>query len=152
MRLHDLGDHLVLLRHLRLQGGVLLFQPPAFSVRSTLEGGGAVLEELLLPLVKHGGVQSLLVAHVRYRNLVNQVPFQNPLYPLQKISCVFQPRAFPPSRLYLNRSRVFVQFHLKQNTNRRSETNYNPFFHFSSNSSFFPSWILPLFFPFFVYM
>ena len=65
MLLHEFREDLVLALELLLQKG----DPPVLGVTGTsvsgLEGGGRVLEELLLPAVEHGGVDVVLITKVR---------------------------------------------------------------------------------------
>ena len=74
---HQFGQHFIL----RLD---LLFQirnPFLFGLMvlpsSLLESGGSVLEELLLPAVEYGWLESRLVTRVRDRHSFHQMPPQN---------------------------------------------------------------------------
>jgi hypothetical protein len=81
MRFHDLSDHFVLVGQFGLQIGDLLFQVAAASVSklvaALLESRGSLLEENLLPLVKLGGLDAILVTDLRKGYFFNQVPPQN---------------------------------------------------------------------------
>ena len=76
MLLHQLRQDFVLALELVLQGGdravlgVVRRRAPPTGVR---EGGGAVLEELLLPAVEEGRVEAELVAQVRDGGLLQEV-------------------------------------------------------------------------------
>jgi hypothetical protein len=65
MFLHEFREDFVLSLELFLQEG----DPPVLGVTgasgSGFEGGGGVLEELLLPAVEHGGVDAVLVTEVQ---------------------------------------------------------------------------------------
>src|SRR3954447_14004164 len=65
MLLHEFGEDFVLALELLLQEGDLPVLGVAGASGAGLEGGGAVLEELLLPAVGHRGVDAVLVAQVR---------------------------------------------------------------------------------------
>ena len=78
MGLHNLRNHLVLVGDSSLERCVLPFQPAVLGVVFSLEGRRAVLEELLLPLVEQGGMQSMLVAKVGNGHLLDQMPLENP--------------------------------------------------------------------------
>src|SRR5512135_814820 len=65
MFLHQFREDLVLALELLLQEG----DPPILGIADAsgtgFEGGRAVLEELLLPAVEHGGVDAVLVTQIR---------------------------------------------------------------------------------------
>src|SRR2546426_11851987 len=65
MLLHEFGEDLVLALELLLE----VSDPPVLVVAGAsgagLEGGRAVLEELLLPAVEHRGVDAVLVTPIR---------------------------------------------------------------------------------------
>ncbi len=77
--LHQLGDDLVLGGQLGLAAAATLRSagdgPAAFAL--PLEGGRAVLEELLLPLVELGRLDVVLVAQVGDRHAIDQVPLDD---------------------------------------------------------------------------
>jgi hypothetical protein len=78
--LQEFGQDLVLALELVLEGsdlavlGVLL---GLASPAGVLKGGGAVLEELLLPAVEEGGVEAELVAQVGNGGLLQEVAAEN---------------------------------------------------------------------------
>jgi hypothetical protein len=73
MFLHEFGDHFVLALELGLQGGDPLVLGVGAAAVGTLEDGGAVLEELLLPGVEEGGLEVVLVADVGDGHPVDEV-------------------------------------------------------------------------------
>src|SRR5580698_8375291 len=74
---HQLGQHLVLVLDLLFQKlDALLFRGMILAAFA-LEGGSPVLEELFLPTIKHRWLEPILLAEIRDRNLVEQVPPQN---------------------------------------------------------------------------
>src|SRR5262245_3100791 len=74
MFLHQFGNDLVLALELVAQGGDGPLEMAVGCLTLPLEGGGAVLEELLLPDVEEGGGELMLVAEVRDGDVVDQVP------------------------------------------------------------------------------
>ena len=74
MFLHQFSDDLVLALELVAQRGDGLLKVAVGCLALPLEGGGAVLEELLLPDVEQGGRELMLVAEVRDGDVVDQVP------------------------------------------------------------------------------
>ncbi len=76
MRLHDLGQHLVLAGQL----GFKLFDPLVLAVHDGLglaavvERGITVLEELFQPSIKLRGVELQFIAQIGDGHLVEQVP------------------------------------------------------------------------------
>src|SRR6516165_6190953 len=77
MLLHQFGDDLVLALELVAEGGDGPLEVAVGCRALPLEGGGAVLEELLLPDVEQGGRELMLVAEVRDRDVVDQVAPQD---------------------------------------------------------------------------
>ena len=73
---HQLGEHFVLGLDLLLQplDAILLWRPLAGLV---LEGGGAVFKSLLSPAIENRQLNLELVAELRDRLLVHQMPSQN---------------------------------------------------------------------------
>src|SRR5438309_19691 len=65
MFLHEFREDFVLALELLLQVGDPLVLGVGGASGAGLEGGGAVLEELLLPAVEHGGVDAVLVTQIR---------------------------------------------------------------------------------------
>src|SRR3954451_17292409 len=65
MFLHEFREDFVLALELLLQEGDLPILGIAGASGSGFEGGGAVLEELLLPAVEHRRVDAVLVAQIR---------------------------------------------------------------------------------------
>src|SRR3954464_7043403 len=65
MFLHESREDFVLALELLLQEGDLPILGVAGASGAGFEGGGAVLEELLLPAVEHRGVDAVLVAQIR---------------------------------------------------------------------------------------
>src|SRR6201996_9095897 len=77
MFLHQFRDDLVLALELVAQGGDGPLEVALGRGALPLEGGGSVLEELLLPDVEQGGRELVLVAEVRDGDVVDQVPPQD---------------------------------------------------------------------------
>jgi hypothetical protein len=78
--LHQLGQHLVLGAELGLQGSnlaVLGIRAGLAAPAGLLEGGGAVLEENLLPVVEEGRLDAVLIAQVGDRDLLQEVAAQD---------------------------------------------------------------------------
>src|SRR5258708_26622925 len=77
MLLHEFREDLVLALELLLKVG----DPPVLGVAGAsgagLEGGGGVLEELLLPAVEHRGVDAVLVTEIRNRGVFEEVKPQD---------------------------------------------------------------------------
>src|SRR5512135_2998724 len=73
MFLHEFREDFVLALELLFQEG----DPPVFGVTgassSGFEGGGGVLEELLLPTVEHCGMDVVLVTEVRNRDAFEEM-------------------------------------------------------------------------------
>src|SRR5512135_3174544 len=73
MFLHEFREDFVLALELLFQEG----DPPVFGVTgassSGFEGGGGVLEELLLPAVEHCGMDVVLVTEVRNRDAFEEM-------------------------------------------------------------------------------
>src|SRR3982751_3158877 len=65
MFLHEFREDLVLALELLLEEGNLPILGVAGATGAGFEGGRAVLEELLLPAVEHGGVDAVLVTQIR---------------------------------------------------------------------------------------
>lgn len=59
----------------QFSGSTLFIGQTAFG--KTSESGGAVLEELILPLVDLAGLQAMLIAKVRQRDLLDQVSLED---------------------------------------------------------------------------
>ena len=72
-----LGQNLVLGMDLLLQVGDPLLVGRMVRSRFLLEGGRAVLEELLLPAVENGGLQAEFIAELRDRLILQQMPPQD---------------------------------------------------------------------------
>ena len=77
MLLHELGNDLILALNLVSQSGngpllVFLGRRP-----NLLKGGSSVLEELLLPVVEHRGLDVVLVAKIGHRNSLEQMAAQD---------------------------------------------------------------------------
>src|SRR5579883_2212307 len=77
MFLHQLADDLVLALELVAPGGDGPLEVAVGCRVLPLEGGGAVLEELLLPEVEQRGRELMLVAEVRDGDVVDQVAPQD---------------------------------------------------------------------------
>jgi hypothetical protein len=73
MLLHEFGDDFVLALELGLQGGDPLALGVGGAAVGAFEGGGAVLEELLLPGVEEGGLEMVLVAEIGDGHPVDEV-------------------------------------------------------------------------------
>lgn len=67
---------------------VVLGRPTAGSALGPIEHHGPLLEPILLPAVGEGRMNPALLAQVRHRHLVHQVPPQNRYLPL---SCEVSP-------------------------------------------------------------
>jgi predicted transposase YbfD/YdcC len=65
MFLHEFRENFVLALELLFQEGDLPILGIAGALGAEFEGGGAVLEELLLPAVEHRGVDAVLVTQIR---------------------------------------------------------------------------------------
>jgi hypothetical protein len=74
---HHFREHFVLLAQLGFQSCDLLLQVLLCGCLLVLEGRSAILEKRLLPPVKHGRMDPVLVTQVRDRNPLYQVTFQN---------------------------------------------------------------------------
>jgi hypothetical protein len=72
---HQFGQDLILGLHLLLQelDPFLLLLDLAGGAFLGLEGGGSVLEELLLPAVEHRRLQALFLTEIGNRHLIQQV-------------------------------------------------------------------------------
>src|SRR5581483_4532510 len=77
MFLHQFGDDFVLALELVAQGGDGSLEVPLWRGILALEGGRAVLEELLLPEVKERGRELVLIAEVRGGHAVDQMAPKN---------------------------------------------------------------------------
>jgi hypothetical protein len=77
MFLHQFGDDLVLALELVAQGGDRAMEVATGCGALPLEGGGAVLEELLLPEVEQSGRERMLVTEVGDGDVVDQVAPQD---------------------------------------------------------------------------
>jgi hypothetical protein len=77
VRFHDLGDHFVLGRDLRLQRFVPTQKRLRLRTRLALEKRGQVLEHLLLPAIENGGLDLVPVTQIRDRYPVDQMLAQN---------------------------------------------------------------------------
>src|SRR5260370_12837989 len=77
MLLHEFREELILALEFVLGVG----DPPVLGVAGAsgagLEGGGGVLEELLLPAVEHRGVDAVLVTEIRNRGVFEEVKPQD---------------------------------------------------------------------------
>src|SRR5512135_1196497 len=77
MFLHEFREDFVLALELLFQEG----DPPVFGVTgassSGFEGGGGVLEELLLPAVEHCGMDVVLVTEVRNRDAFEEMKLKD---------------------------------------------------------------------------
>src|SRR4051812_26765336 len=73
MFLHDFREDLVLAFELLLQGRDPLLLEVGRPLGAAFEGGGAVVEELLLPAVEHRGMDAVAVAEVRDRRVLQEV-------------------------------------------------------------------------------
>jgi hypothetical protein len=76
---HQLRQNLVLSLDLLLQVSDPLLVGGVVRSRLLLEGGRAVLEELLLPVVEDRGLESQLIAELRDWLLLQQMPPQEAL-------------------------------------------------------------------------
>jgi hypothetical protein len=74
---HQLRQNLVLSLDLLLQVSDPLLVGGVVRSRLLLEGGRAVLEELLLPVVEDRGLESQLIAELRDWLLLQQMPPQD---------------------------------------------------------------------------
>ena len=74
---HQLGQDLVLGLDLLLEVGDPLLVGGVVRLRFLLEGGRAVLEELLLPAVEDRGLQAQFIAEVRDGLLLQQMAPQD---------------------------------------------------------------------------
>src|SRR5438874_6825381 len=77
MFLHEFREHFVLALELLLQGGDPLVLGVGGPSGAGLEGGGAVLEELLLPAIEHRGVDAVLVTQIRDGSLLEEMEPKN---------------------------------------------------------------------------
>src|SRR5689334_20233851 len=73
MFFHKFGEDLVLAFELLLQECDPLLLEVSRPLGATFEGGGAVVEELLLPAVEHRGMDTVAVAEVRNRRVLQEV-------------------------------------------------------------------------------
>src|SRR5262245_37936700 len=73
MFFHQFGDDFVLALELVAEGGDGSVEVALGGGALALEGGGAVLEELLLPEVEQGGRELMLIAEVGDGHAVDQV-------------------------------------------------------------------------------
>ena len=76
MLFHQLREHFILGLKLFLQ----MLYPFGFWIFDSflwfVKGGCAIFKELLLPAVEHRWLQMVLITKIRYRDLVNKVPFE----------------------------------------------------------------------------
>src|SRR5512135_2159204 len=117
MFLHEFREDFVLALELLFQEG----DPPVFGVTgassSGSEGGGGVLEELLLPTVEHCGMDVVLVTEVRNRDAFEEMkPKDGGLLLGTGRFRVFLGMGKPPLEIVAYSSGSFFPFRLKQNT------------------------------------
>ena len=74
---HQFGQHFILRLNLLFQMRDSFLLGLMVGAASLLESGGSVLEELLLPAVEYGWLESRLVTRVRDRHSFHQMPPQN---------------------------------------------------------------------------
>lgn len=74
---HQFGQNFILRLNLLLQIRDSFLLWLMIGPSPLLESGDSVLEELLLPAVKHGGLESPLVTQIRDRRPFHQMPPQN---------------------------------------------------------------------------
>jgi hypothetical protein len=74
---HQFGQHFILRLDLLFQIRDSFLLGLMVGAASLVESGGSVLEELLLPAVEHGWLESRLVTQVRDRHSFHQMPPQN---------------------------------------------------------------------------
>src|SRR6516225_7645087 len=77
MFLHKFREDFVLALELLLQGGDPLVLGVGGASGAGLEGGGAVLEELLRPAVEHRGVDAVLVTQIRDGDVFQEMESQD---------------------------------------------------------------------------
>ncbi len=93
---HQLGQNFILGLDLLLQPLDPFLFGLAMAAVLSLEGSGSILKEFFLPAVEHRRLQRQLVAELRDRLLVHEMPPQDGdlLFGCVLLSCFFH--AFPP--------------------------------------------------------
>ncbi len=77
MLFHQLREHLILHLQLVLKLTDAALQSSALGIPLRLKGSRPILEERLLPAVKHTRLKIQLIAQIRDRNLVQQVTLED---------------------------------------------------------------------------
>src|SRR5215472_12671787 len=106
---HQLRQNLVLGLDLLLQVGDPLLVGGVVRSRPLLEGGRAVLEELLLPAVEDRGLQAEFIAQLRDRFLLQQMPPKDGDFLFRRVVLPLLLHAFSPLPYWENASSIASQ-------------------------------------------